>query len=112
MAGQFSRRDMLSTTLGAGVALSAGCAVGPSAKAAERSAKPGSFTYCLNTSTIRGQKVGIVKEIEIAAKAGYQGIEPWIGGISKYQLQAAWRIPDRPARRPPQEWRHRRLSGQ
>ncbi len=85
MAGQFTRRDLLSTTLGAGVALSAGCAVGSRADAADRLGKPGSFTYCLNTSTIRGQKVGIVKEIEIAAKAGFQGIEPWIGGISKFQ---------------------------
>src|SRR5207248_512466 len=42
------------------------------------------FLFCLNTATIRGQKVGLVKEIEIAAKAGYQGIEPWISSIEDY----------------------------
>lgn len=42
------------------------------------------FRYCLNTATIRGQEVGIVREVEIAAEAGYHAIEPWIGGIEKY----------------------------
>ena len=36
------------------------------------------FTYCLNTSTIREQKLGLIKEIETAAEAGYDGIEVWI----------------------------------
>ena len=47
-----------------------------------KSAAP--FRYCLNTSTIRGQKLGIVREIEIAAEAGYDGIEPWIGTLQEY----------------------------
>jgi sugar phosphate isomerase/epimerase len=42
------------------------------------------FGYCLNTSTIRGQELGIVAEVEIAAKAGYTAIEPWMGGLDKY----------------------------
>jgi 2-keto-myo-inositol isomerase len=42
------------------------------------------FRYCLNTATIRGQKLGIVKEIEVAAQAGYDGIEPWISSIDDY----------------------------
>ncbi|MBI3829155.1 MAG: sugar phosphate isomerase/epimerase [Planctomycetes bacterium] len=42
------------------------------------------FGYCLNTSTIKGQKLGIVEEVEIAAKAGYDGIEPWIGELDAY----------------------------
>lgn len=46
--------------------------------------KAAGFRYCLNTSTIRGQDVGIVEEIRIAAKAGYDGIEPWMGTINKY----------------------------
>jgi sugar phosphate isomerase/epimerase len=37
-----------------------------------------SFSYCLNTSTISGQKVPIAEEVTIAAEAGYQAIEPWI----------------------------------
>src|SRR4051812_48850766 len=42
------------------------------------------FVYCLNTATLRGQKLGIVKEIEIAAQAGYDAIEPWVEAISDY----------------------------
>ena len=36
------------------------------------------------TSTIRGQKLALDKEIEIAAKAGYQAIEPWVHKIHEY----------------------------
>ncbi len=35
------------------------------------------FGYSLNTSTISGQKLSLIEEIDIAAKAGYQGFEPW-----------------------------------
>ena len=42
------------------------------------------FGYCLNTSTIRGQKLGLVEEIETAAKAGYNAIEPWIRDIQTF----------------------------
>lgn len=42
------------------------------------------FTYCLNTSTISGQKLGIIKYIDIAAKAGYDGIELWTNDIKEY----------------------------
>ncbi|WKN33059.1 sugar phosphate isomerase/epimerase [Porifericola rhodea] len=42
------------------------------------------FSYCLNTSTIREQQLGLVKEIEIAAQAGYDGIEVWVPGVQKY----------------------------
>jgi sugar phosphate isomerase/epimerase len=42
------------------------------------------FRYCFNTSTIRGQKLSLVEEIDIAAKAGYDAIEPWINEIQAY----------------------------
>jgi sugar phosphate isomerase/epimerase len=45
------------------------------------------FGYCLNTSTIRGQKLSVVEEMEVAAKAGYQGIEPWIRELQEYVAQ-------------------------
>ncbi|MFW6286401.1 MAG: sugar phosphate isomerase/epimerase family protein, partial [Candidatus Sumerlaeota bacterium] len=38
----------------------------------------GNFGYCLNTSTIKGQELSLPEEIELAARAGYDGIEPWI----------------------------------
>jgi sugar phosphate isomerase/epimerase len=44
----------------------------------------GHFVLCFNTATIRGQKVGIAKEIEIAAQAGFQAIEPWVEAIETY----------------------------
>jgi sugar phosphate isomerase/epimerase len=42
------------------------------------------FRYCLNTSTIRGQNLPLDQEIEIAAKAGYHSIEPWVAKINEY----------------------------
>src|ERR1035437_3112777 len=42
------------------------------------------FRYCLNTATLRGHKPGVVMEVEIAAKAGYEGIELWVDGIEAY----------------------------
>ncbi len=47
----------------------------------------GSIRLCLNTSTIRGQGLGIVEEVELAAEAGYDGIEPWIREIEQYRDQ-------------------------
>jgi len=42
------------------------------------------FRYCLNTSTIRGQKLGLEKEIDVAAQAGYGAIEPWVRTLQEY----------------------------
>ncbi len=42
------------------------------------------FKYGLNTSTIREQKLGIVKEVELASQAGFDGIEPWINQLEQY----------------------------
>jgi 2-keto-myo-inositol isomerase len=42
------------------------------------------FLLGLNTSTIRGQKLPIVEEIELAARAGFQGMEPWIDELRQY----------------------------
>jgi len=39
----------------------------------------------LNTATIRGQKLGIAKEIEVASQAGYDSIEPWVDGLEEYR---------------------------
>ncbi len=42
------------------------------------------FTFCLNTSTIRGQKQGLVKDLETASDAGYDGVEIWISDLQDY----------------------------
>jgi 2-keto-myo-inositol isomerase len=49
--------------------------------------------YCFNTSTIRGQKLSIVEEIDIVSHAGYQAIEPWIGEIQTY-VERGGSLPD------------------
>jgi len=46
--------------------------------------KDSRFIYCLNTSTIRGQGHGLVKSIEIAAEAGYDGVELWVNDVRAY----------------------------
>ena len=52
--------------------------------ASELPTKP-TFRYCLNTSTLRGQKLPLAEEVRIAAEAGYTGIEPWIREIKAHQ---------------------------
>lgn len=54
---------------------------------AASSQKKGPFRFCLNTSTISGQKPGLLKSIEIAATAGYDGLELWISEIKEYIAQ-------------------------
>lgn len=46
--------------------------------------KPSNFRFCLNTSTISGQKPGLIKYIDIAAEAGYDGIELWVRDVKAY----------------------------
>ena len=38
--------------------------------------------FCLNTSTIKPQP--LIRKIELAGKAGYDGIELWINDIYEY----------------------------
>lgn len=40
--------------------------------------------FCLNTSTIRGQKLSVPEQIQVCADAGYDAIEPWIGDLRGY----------------------------
>jgi hypothetical protein len=42
------------------------------------------FRFCLNTATIQGQNLPLDKQIEVASKAGYQGIEPWLRDVDKF----------------------------
>jgi sugar phosphate isomerase/epimerase len=84
MREQLGRRAFLAQS---GAALAMGVAAGMTASssdAAPRSAKSEPFRYCLNTSTIRGQELSLVEKVEIAAKAGYSGIEPWINEIDQH----------------------------
>lgn len=78
MSIMVSRRTALAAAAGA----LAAPAVVSHAAAAEPSAEP--FGYCLNTSTIRGKMLPMVEVVEIAAKAGYKGIEPWVREVDQY----------------------------
>lgn len=64
-----------------------GSALGLSLLPAVTLSKPApkqAFTYCLNMSTIRGQKLGFVKELEVAAKAGFRSVEIWMNSLETY----------------------------
>jgi sugar phosphate isomerase/epimerase len=56
----------------------------PATTAAEPPGGKSPFILCFNTATIRGQKLGLVKELEVAAQAGYQAIEPWTESIEAH----------------------------
>jgi len=78
-----SRRCFLSAAGVAGASVLGG--VGFKAEGATGRTNRKSFGYCLNTGTIRGQKLGLIEELEITAKAGYDAIEPWIHKIHEYK---------------------------
>jgi len=78
MNGTITRRTLL-----------VGAAGGATMAVAETTAAepaPG-FRFCLNTSTVRdadGKSRPILDLIDIASKAGYHAIEPWVGEINDY----------------------------
>jgi 2-keto-myo-inositol isomerase len=51
------------------------------------------FTYCLNMSTIRGQNLGFIKELETAAAAGFRSVEIWMDSMQQY-LQSGGTLKD------------------
>src|SRR5437879_6092629 len=80
----FSRRQWLAgatVLVGTGLATKA---ANPQPDDSEVRSKEEPFGYCLNTSTIEGQKLSVVEKIEIASKAGYQAIEPWIRELDQH----------------------------
>lgn len=52
--------------------------------AAEPMPPASDFRFCLNMSTLRGHKLGFVKELEIASKAGFRSAEIWIDSLQQY----------------------------
>jgi sugar phosphate isomerase/epimerase len=93
MKKKMSRREML--VAGGAAALSGGVAsrLARGQQAAELKSPSEAFIYCLNTSTVRGQKLPLVEELEIAAKVGYGAVEPWISEIQDYQKKGGT-LPD------------------
>jgi sugar phosphate isomerase/epimerase len=73
--------------VGTGVCLGTGVAIGTPSTAAEAvppTASREPFRYCLNMATIRGHKLSVADEVEIAAKAGYAGVELWVDKVRQY----------------------------
>lgn len=75
------RRSFLTT----GAALGA-CLATPTshAQSPTNSAPNAPVKFALNTSTIRGQELTVPQQIDVAAKAGFDGIEPWIRDLRRY----------------------------
>jgi sugar phosphate isomerase/epimerase len=85
---EWSRREVLGTvvgSVGAATAASAWQSSAPKPQPKERQ-RPANepFGYCLNTSTIRGNQLDIVKVVEAASRAGFHAIEPWITELDTY----------------------------
>ena len=74
----FTRRQTL-TALTATV----GASILPKSTQSGPTANP-PFTLCLNMSTIRGHKLGFVKELETVSKAGFRSAEIWIDTLQNY----------------------------
>ena len=87
MATKLSRREMIARS-GVCLGVTATAVTTPVTLAAEPetetepSAEP--FGYCLNLGTVMGHKLSLVEEIEVAAKAGWQGVEPWLRNVQRY----------------------------
>src|SRR5205085_2367030 len=58
-----------------------------------RSSKLFRMIISLNLSTLRGHKLPITRAIDIAAKCGYAGIEPWPDDLEKH-LQSGGTLSD------------------
>jgi sugar phosphate isomerase/epimerase len=84
MTPELTRRNWLMlTTAAAGGAM----AIESPATAADEKKEPQAhppFRFGLNTSTLMGQKLSIVEEVEIAGRAGYQALEPWVRELEQY----------------------------
>ncbi|MCA9232670.1 MAG: sugar phosphate isomerase/epimerase [Planctomycetales bacterium] len=80
MSFRLTRRRLITSTVAGG---SAATLLAPGSAHTAEPRKP-RFRYCLNTGTIRGQELSLDQQIEVAAQAGYDGIEPWIRDIEAY----------------------------
>lgn len=83
MQPTFNRRVLLASAGAAAASLTTGRPLAANEPAVPTARRP-RFRYSLNTSTIRGQKKSLPEIVEIAAKTGYDGIEPWIREIQDY----------------------------
>lgn len=93
MSTPFTRRDVLrggAAALAAALVTPTGCAL---AQTASANAASDPWKISLNTSTVRGHKLPLDQVIDIAARAGYAGIEPWPDEMDRH-VQAGGTLKD------------------
>jgi 2-keto-myo-inositol isomerase len=73
---KISRRTALSAMAMGSLGISV-----PASLNGKESASASKFRYCLNTSTISGQELDLIRYIDIASAAGYDGIEVWVRDV-------------------------------
>jgi len=81
--GQITRRSLLAASTAAGTALGLNRTRADEVRTAAAGVPP-RIQFALNTSTIRGQKLSVPEQVDVAGKAGYDAIEPWLGELHKY----------------------------
>lgn len=74
-----NRRELLQLA-----GISAGISLLPRSLYAAATPSSAAFTYCLNMATIRGHKLGFIKELEVAAQAGFRSVEIWMDSLQTY----------------------------
>lgn len=87
MRNKLSRRNLLTTSgalLGTGLLGSLSTQATSAAERNNTDADSPPFRFCLNMSTIRGQKLSVVEQVEVAAKAGYDAVEPWLRELDAF----------------------------
>jgi len=86
MTTTLSRREVLT---GAAASVGAALALGSRTLEATEPGAPGPedgpFRYCLNTGFLRGYELGIIEQVEVTGQAGYDGIEPWISDLERFE---------------------------
>jgi 2-keto-myo-inositol isomerase len=81
---RITRRKALTQTGALMAAAAAGTTIGTTSTPVSKKPERGHFIYSMNTGTLRGHKLGLVRELEVTAEAGYQAIEPWVEAIDRY----------------------------
>lgn len=76
-----NRRQALGTL---GLSLGAALLKLPASAKTNKKVPDSAFKYSLNMSTIRGQNLGFIKELQIASKAGFSSVEIWISTFKNY----------------------------
>jgi sugar phosphate isomerase/epimerase len=85
MTTRVCRREMIARSglcLGTAAVASLAPAATPAGEPERSPREP--FGYSLNTGTLLGQKLPLAEVFDVAAKAGYRAIEPWIEEIKRH----------------------------